>query len=413
MDIIRNVNELPMISLYTGAGGMDYGFEAAGFETRVGLEFDKDAAETVRINRSVPVICEDIHDTSSERMLAEAGLQRGDASILIGGPPCQPFSKSGYWSRGDSRGLEDPRAKTLDAFMRVVRDTLPEVFVLENVHGINYSGKEAGMVLLRQLVDEINAAHKTNYVLSWQVLNAADFGVPQLRNRFFMIGHRDGRTFSFPPPTHTKDAPADDSVQDGRLPHVTAWDAIGNLATDPSEDLKMRGRWADLLPTIPEGENYLWHTNRKNGLPLFGWRRRYWSFLLKLAKDKPSWTIQAQPGPSVGPFHWDSRLLSVREMACLQTFPSEIHFVGSRRSIQRQIGNAVPSLLAEVLGREIRRQCFDAPPTAELTLAVCPKRPIPGPEPVQPVPEKFVHLVGDHEAHPGTGMGRSRSRGKG
>src|SRR5690606_38437705 len=120
-----------------------------------------------------------------------------------GGPPCQPFSKAGYWARGDSGRLNDPRARTLDAYMRVVRDTLPEVFILENVHGISYSGKEEGMLLLQRLVDEINAAEGTGYRLSWSVLDAADYWAPQLRNRFFMVGHRDVGVFEFPAPTHS------------------------------------------------------------------------------------------------------------------------------------------------------------------------------------------------------------------
>src|SRR6185369_15502643 len=104
-----------------------------------------------------------------------------------------------------------------------------------------------------------------------------------------------------------------------------------------------------LLPSIPEGENYLHHTPRKGGLPLFGWRTRYWSFLLKLAKNQPSWTIQAQPGSAIGPFHWQNRRLAWQEMAALQTFPREFEIASSTVEIQRQIGNAVPSLMAEIL----------------------------------------------------------------
>src|SRR5262249_20870024 len=128
------------------------------------------------------------------------------------------------------------------------------------------------------------------------------------------------------------------------------------LKPDLSDDLEVRGKWAELLPSIPEGQNYLWHTSRGEGLPLFGWRRRYWNFLLKLAKDRPSWTIQAQPGPAVGPFHWKNRRLSTRELCRLQTFPDNVSIIGDRGSIQRQVGNAVPSLLAEVLARAIRYQ---------------------------------------------------------
>jgi len=191
------------------------------------------------------------------------------------------------------------------------------------------------------------------------------------------------------------------------LEYVTAWDAIGQSDTSlEDEDLQIKGRWADLVPSIPEGENYLWHTNRKGGLPLFGWRTRFWTFLLKLAKSQPSWTIQAQPGPAIGPFHWENRRLSIREMARLQTFPDGLTFVGGRTSIQRQIGNAVPSLLAEVMAREIRRQFFgesiSSPPKLRIALV---DRPIPAPEPIQDVPEKFLTLIGNHPDHPGEGKG--------
>jgi DNA (cytosine-5)-methyltransferase 1 len=126
-------------------------------------------------------------------------------------------------------------------------------------------------------------------------------------------------------------------------------------------------------------------------MPLFEWRSRYWSFLLKLAKNRPSWTIQAQPGSAIGPFHWSNRKLSVKEMSRLQTFPKEIKFVGGRTSIQRQIGNAVPSLMSEVLAREIGRQFFGIP-SQELKFKVELKRPMPPPEPIQPVPKKYLAL---------------------
>lgn len=402
----------PTISLYTGAGGMDYGFEAAGFETRVALEFDRDAAATLRHNRPWPVIEADICSTPSSEILRAGGLKVGEAALLIGGPPCQPFSKSGYWSSGDSKRLADPRARTLDEYMRVVRDALPETFVLENVHGISYSGKEEGMLLLQEWIEQINAETGASYVASWQVLNAVDYGVPQQRSRFFMVANREGRRFTFPLPTHGDPDATQPGLYDAGLrlrPLATTWDAIGDLRPQPVEDLAVRGRWAGLLPSIPEGENYLFHTDRRDGLPLFGWRRRYWSFLLKLAKNRPSWTIQAQPGPAVGPFHWDNRRLSVQEMARLQTFPDGIEFVGGRNSVQRQLGNAVPSLLAEVVGRAILEHFFDEPPTAP-SLEVKPRRPIPEAEPVAEVPSEYLHLVGRHQAHPGTGLGYSRAR---
>jgi DNA (cytosine-5)-methyltransferase 1 len=272
--------------------------------------------------------------------------------------------------------------------MRCVEDLLPRAFVLENVYGISYSGKEEGFHFLEREITRINKRQKTNYTISWKVINTAHYGVPQIRERFFLVAHRDGKRFSFPEPTHGD--PVGSSLFDAeRLPYVTAWDALSSVTPETNEDLHVRGYWADLLPSIPEGENYLWHTPRKGGVPLFGWRSRYWSFLLKLAKNKPSWTIQAQPGPAIGPFHWENRLLSVRELANIQTFPQDVHFVGTRNAIQRQLGNAVPSLIAEILGREILKQFFGQTTSKKPTLAVEPKRPIPPADPVKAVPTKF------------------------
>jgi DNA (cytosine-5)-methyltransferase 1 len=401
---------LRVVSLYTGAGGLDYGFEAAGFEVAVAVENDSDCCQTIKANRGWKVICKDIEKVSDVELLSAANLKAGQVDLVVGGPPCQPFSKSGYWFSGDSRRLDDPRATTLHEFLRCVEALLPQVFMLENVHGISYSGKEEGLLLIDRMTREINRKHGTRYELAWRVLNAADYGVPQVRTRFFLVADRRGQIFEFPKPAHSVANSNSDSqiaLNLGREPeHVTAWDAIGYLDTDRSDrDLQVKGRWSDLLPSIPEGENYLWHTNRKGGLPLFGWRTRFWTFLLKLAKDRPSWTIQAQPGPAIGPFHWKNRRLSIQEMARLQTFPNGIAFVGNRNSIQRQIGNAVPSLLAEVLAREIASQFFGISMSGPPKLRIDLSRPIPPPEPVQPVPEKFLSLAGNHPDHPGEGKG--------
>lgn len=161
------------------------------------------------------------------------------------------------------------------------------------------------------------------------------------------------RPFQFPAPTHGGEG------QENVRPYRTTWDALGDLPQhlhDP--DLRVSGKWADLLSSIPEGHNYHWHTSRGGGLKLFGWRTRYWTFLLKLAKNRPSWTMQAQPLPATGPFHWANRKLSAQELSRLQTFPDDFKFDCPRYDVQRMIGNAVPSLLAEVLAVEIRRQFF-------------------------------------------------------
>ena len=401
--------ELNLISLYTGVGGLDFGFEAAGFRTAVAVEIDSVACRTIRHNRPHWNLIErDIHDISSAEILSAGGLQTGEADVLIGGPPCQPFSKSSYWVSGGALRMDDPRSDTLGAYLRVLRGTRPKAFLLENVHGLVYKGKDEGLRHLLDGVRRINQEVGTRYRVNWELLNAVAFGVPQSRKRVFLVGSRDGASFEFPRPTH---GPVPLQLPLGGLePYRTAWDAIGDLPVAPRESsLQVRGKWGALLPSIPEGRNYLWHTNRGGGLNLFGWRTRYWSFLLKLAKDRPSWTIQAQPGSAVGPFHWTNRKLTAHAMCRLQTFPEGLSFDCGRSDVQKLLGNAVPSLLAEVLAREIRHQLFDDERDfGPLHLIPRTRLPVPGPEPVRPVPPRYRDLIGEHPDHPGAKRHRRR-----
>jgi DNA (cytosine-5)-methyltransferase 1 len=407
-------NSLKVISLFTGAGGIELGLEAAGYETSVALEMEKACCQTVNSNRDWPLIDKDISEVSSGEILEKGGLRPGGAALLAGGPPCQPFSKSSYWVKGDSMRMKDPRAKTLHHYLRVLEDTMPEAFILENVFGLAYKGKDEGYNFLLSQIEEINRKHNVRYRVSSAILNAADYGVPQIRERVFIVGHIGGKRFNFPPPTHYNPLKAQLSIgDDKRIPYRTAWDAIGDLNDEvfPDENLHITGKWAELLPSIPEGNNYLWHTDRMGGKPLFGWRTRYWSFLLKLAKSRPSWTIQAQPGSAIGPFHWKNRRLSNLELCRLMTFPEDYRISGGRGSVQSQLGNAVPSLIAEILGREIASQFFGIKNNSKpLKLEVPLRTPVPDPEKVQPVPKKYLHLVGDHAPHPGTGKGRKAKK---
>jgi DNA (cytosine-5)-methyltransferase 1 len=387
------------LSLFSGAGGLDHGLEAAGLRTGVAVELDADCCATLR-TAHWPVIESDAHRVSTRELLDASGSEPRADTLLVGGPPCQPFSKSGWWAHGDSRRLDDPRASTLGAYLRVLRESLPQAFLLENVEGLAYRGKSEGLELLLREVAAINRDCGTAYDPVVTRVEATDYGVPQMRHRMVVVGIRDGTRFCLPPKTHGP----------GLEPWRTAWDAIGDLGPG-NEDVLLRGKWAELLPTIPEGQNYLFHTDRGDGLPLFGWRRRYWSFLLKLAKDRPSWTVQAQPGPATGPFHWDSRRLTIRELCRLQTFPDDVTIVGSRNSAVRQVGNAVPSLLAEVLGRALLEQAFGQPPITSPLKLLPPRRlPVPPATPAIPVPMHFRRLAGAHEAHPGTGMGYRKQR---
>lgn len=349
-----------LISLFTGAGGLDYGFEASGFETAVAVEMDSACCNTLRLNRPQWNILEDrIEKVGSELLLKTAKMRKKQVALLIGGPPCQPFSKSGFWVTGDTKRLRDPRSKTLNEFLRVLEDTLPRAFVLENVYGLAFQGKDEGLQLIERKLRQINKRCGTSYSFNWDVLNAADYGVPQIRERVFIVGCREGTPFEFPSPRFYDPSKGDLSKK-GLLPYRTAWDALASI--DPSqaelEFATLKGRYGSVLSSIPEGQNYLFHTERGEGRPLFKWRSRYWSFLLKLSKERPSWTIQAQPGPAIGPFHWENRRLTPTEMCRLQTFPKDIKIIGKKSDIQKQIGNAVPSALGELLGLEIRRQFF-------------------------------------------------------
>lgn len=406
---------MKVLSLFTGAGGLDLGLEAAGFETAVAVENDPVACETLVKNVTWPVIRRDIHGVSSAEILRTAGLDVGEATILAGGPPCQPFSKSGFWARGDVRRLGDPRASTIEEYLRVLADTKPVVYLLENVPAFGYRNKDEGLRLFKERLKAINdESHRTkggvvNYSCEVRVLDASEYGVPQRRSRLFVVGHREGLSFDFGSPTHSDQVidivgcPAPKTPQIRRC----AWDAIGSWEDDDDPALAVTGKWAGLLPSIPEGNNYQFLTERGGGDPLFGWRTRYWSFLQKLSKDEPSWTITAQPGPAIGPFHWRNRRLSPRELAALQTFPMGYEFSGDLRSIQRQIGNAVPSALAEYLGYQIRAVLLrqDVSELSDCKLIPGKLLPAPPPEDSQPVPTRYRHLIGQHAPHPGTGLG--------
>lgn len=335
------------VSLFSGAGGLDLGAERAGYEVRAAVEWDDDAAATMEKNfphLAAPVIRGDILKTTTRRILQAAGLRQGERpDLLIGGPPCTPFSKSGFWLEWKRDGL-DPDASLLQEYTRVLAEAKPHRFVLENVYALTYNNK-ASKPAFERLLREIDSA---GYHCDAKVLNAADYGVPQSRPRLFIIGvPKDQALPRLPAPTHGGQWERRLSGHPGQ-PHVTAGDVLTGLITDPERGEAVSGKYGHLLPAIPPGDNYLFYTaKRGHPDPLFGWRSKYWSFLLKLAPDRPAPTIQAQPGPYIGPFHWENRRLRVAEIKRLFTYPDDFEFVGRRSSIQAQLGNSVPPLLAE------------------------------------------------------------------
>lgn len=347
----RRVSELAAISLFSGAGGLDLGVERAGYDVRVCVEYDRDACATLRANfRHARVIEADIRRVPTEDVLRAAGLRAGEAELLIGGPPCTPFSKSGYWLEYKRKGL-DPEADLLEHYLRVLDEARPRAFVLENVFALAY--RNHNRPWLNRLLEVFSGL---GYSVEHRPLLAADYGVPQKRQRLFMVGSLDGRP-ALPEPTHSGPHETRRWRDESLAPHVTAGEAIGDLAdrddlAEPEE--VVGGKYGHLLADVPPGDNYLFYTEKRgHPAPLFGWRKRYWSFLLKLDPAQAAPTIQAQPGPYVGPFHWHSRRLRLPEVKRLQTFPDEFEIVGTRRSAQVQIGNAVPPMMGEAVAQSL------------------------------------------------------------
>jgi DNA (cytosine-5)-methyltransferase 1 len=336
------------ISLFAGAGGLDLGAERAGFHVAAAVEYDEDAAGALEKNfphLESGVIREDILKVDTARIRKAAGLRHNQRpALLIGGPPCTPFSKSGWWLDWKREGL-DPNASLLQEYTRVLRELQPRAFILENVYSLTFNSRSSRPHFTR-LLRELDEA---GYDFNWSTLNAADFGVPQARPRLIITGaRRKDRTAApeLPSPTHGgKWERRESGASDGE-PHVTAGEALAGLVTETEREEIVGGQFGHLLAEIPPGDNYLYYTaKRGHPDPLFEWRSRYWSFLLKLSPDKPAATIQAQPGPYVGPFHWENRRLRVPELKRLFTFPDDYNFVGSRASVQSQVGNSVPPLL--------------------------------------------------------------------
>lgn len=335
------------LSLFSGAGGLDLGIEAAGFRTAAAVEINDEAADTMEKNfhgLASPVIRRSILDLTTRELFRAGGLKgRERPDLLVGGPPCTPFSKSGFWLEWKRAGL-DPDASLLQAYTRVLAEARPRAFILENVYALTYNNK-ASRPAFDRLLKEIDEA---GYHCQWAVLNAADYGVPQLRPRLFVVGTpKRSRLPELPEPTHGGRWERRTSGGGDRS-HVTTGEALAGLVATPEPEEVVRGSWGHLLADIPPGENYLHYTaERGHPEPVFEWRSRYWSFLLKLSPDRPSPTIQAQPGPNVGPFHWENRRLRVPELKRLFTFPDDFELAGRRVSVQAQIGNSVPPRLAQ------------------------------------------------------------------
>lgn len=384
-----------VLSCFSGAGGLDLGLEAAGFQGVAHLETVEAARRTLAANRPHWYQPSDGDVVAAGRVMrpVDLGLAAGQLDLVAGGPPCQPFSMAAQWAVGARAGMADPRGEAVFGMLNIVENFLPRAVLLENVAGF-LSGpvNAAGDVQTR--LDGINVKNGTSYHLRWHVVDAADYGVAQHRRRVLATAFRDLAPLGAPPRPSTSGA------------SPTAWDALSKVR--PTKLPVARGHWTALLPCVPEGGNYLHLTARGDGPEIFGYRTRFWSFLLKLARDRPSWTLPASPGPSTGPFHWDNRPLADEERLALQGFPPEWKLTGGERDRVRLIGNATPPPLAEAAGRQIRAVLTGSEETEESVLGLRRGSEIPPPVPPSELPPSFAQFVGSKAAHPGEGVGPGR-----
>jgi DNA (cytosine-5)-methyltransferase 1 len=350
---------MPVIDLFAGAGGLSIGATDAGCEVRACVEVDAIACKTLRANERYhgAVLEADVAAITGLDLRDAARLAPGDPLIVVGGAPCQPFSKAAYWvedgeesryRRARAAGVAmnrppapiaarpDARRTLVEEFWRLIFEANADGFVFENVPSIKHPRN------LPVLDGFRHAAEAAGYLVTQITANAAAYGVAQTRERVFLLGAKRGKPVA-PEPTHTLKG------EKGLKPVVTAGEALVGFDHprffEPEE--LVTGRWAEHLRTVPPGGNYKAHTAwAGHPNPTFETETRFWNFLLKLSPDRPSWTIAASPGPWTGPFHWSSRRLRTVEMAALQGFPKKYELIGSRRDRVRQLGNAVPPPLA-------------------------------------------------------------------
>lgn len=382
----KNGMQFPVVSLFTGAGGLDIGLEEAGFHTAVCVEYDVDCRETLRHNRPEWKLFEDgikiekgkmrtripgdIRDISVDELLKFSGLKKGNVSLVVGGAPCQPFSNI-----GKKLGKEDERNGDLFLeFVRMVKGINPEAFIFENVVGIT---QQKHSDVIKYMTDKFKGL---GYGISHTVLNAANYGVPQRRERFFLIGIKGVESPAFPFPTHFKDGKHQSSyIKDFNvfpIRNFKKWVTVNDAFKKIPKNSEKRKDYALMnisdpvvkrMTYIKQGENFkvlpmklrpdCWKSGKHQGNDTFG----------RIISDLPSVTIRtAAYNPAKGMYihPFENRGLSTIEMSVLQSFPTSWYFKSKGRekitlvSGGKQIGNAVPPGLAQALGAAIKKQIW-------------------------------------------------------
>lgn len=349
-----------VISLFSGAMGLDLGIEKAGFSIRVCVEKDREAAKTIRANTVIPVLEEDVTLLSSEQILKAAGLRKEEVTMIVGGPPCQAFSTAGR-----QKGLADFRGNVIIQYLRLVSEIKPQYFILENVRGL----LSAKLNSVPEIYSEycqfvstkgsvlyflLNEFKKLGYSISYALLNSANYGVPEKRERVFLIGHLGDRV-PLPVPTHSQEGLY------GSKFWVSLREAIADLEACPNQQyIPLRTKSIPYLSMLKGGENW---RNLPSEMAKEAMGKAYFlsggktGFLRRLSYDEPSPTLVTSPTmPATLLCHpTQLRPLSVEEYARIQQFPASWKFEGNIASVYRQIGNAVPVGLGYAVGHQVMR----------------------------------------------------------
>ncbi len=336
LDVIEE-SGVQAISMFSGCGGLDIGTQMAGVKVISTLDFEPATVKTMNANfffKFADHHCADVRNINASFYNDVIKRNKPNKLILVGGPPCQPFSKGAYWITNEKRkGVNDER-NMVGEYLRIIDEIRPDGFLLENVESILHPTN-------KEIVDFIeNKIVQMGYDFKRVLANAMDYGVPQRRKRVIFIASKKkiiGEPLKLSPDYSAK---------------VNVLDWIGRFDTEEYAEPDWEstlGKTYDMeLKAVPPGHNYI-ALSARDGYPSprFIANKRFWNFLLKLHPLVSSWTISAQPGPWVGPFHWNNRRLRAAEVAAIQTFPVDFKIEGTRREIQKQIGNAVPSLMAQ------------------------------------------------------------------
>lgn len=332
------------LSLFSGAGGLDIGFHDLGFEIIESVEIEQKFCNTLFLNSgegkkfsSSKPNCVDIREYSGDNL--------GKIDFIIGGPPCQTFSAAGR-RQGGVLGTTDARGVLFREYVRLLEKLQPKGFLFENVYGIIGAQNGEPWREIKQSFSEVG------YKLHYRILDAADYGVPQHRERLIIVGLKEGN-FDFPRPTH-----GCDSVNGE--PFYSAGCAVSGLTlTDDERRTGIGGRFGALINDIPPGLNYSFYTKELgHPHPIFAWRSKFSDFMYKADPETPVRTIKAQGGQYTGPLHWDTRYFALSEFKRLQTFPDDYEISGVKQVAVHQIGNSVPPQLARMMALAIRIQVF-------------------------------------------------------